>query len=105
LQSPQRPRMPDGAFFSILLGFSSVTTAGARQTVWYSSQNWMPFVEQPAGRNAHFVKCRQVKQIPPFFLAMASSTIGDDAEVDGKYCANIQNGKNGKCNKSKLLHF
>jgi len=87
LQLLQRPRMPDGAFFIIFSGFSSVTTAGARQIVWYSSQNWMPFVEQSAGRNAHFVKCRQVEQIPCFFLVMASSMLGDDADFGGKYCA------------------
>jgi len=47
----------------------------------------MPFVEQSAGRNAHFVKCRQVEQIPCFFLVMASSMLGDDADFGGKYCA------------------
>jgi hypothetical protein len=69
--------MSDGTCF-ILFGLSFDTTTGARQTVWYSSQNWMPFVEHSAGRNAHFVKCRQVKQIPCFFLIMTTSLLCDD---------------------------
>jgi DNA helicase TIP49 (TBP-interacting protein) len=66
--------MPDAVNFIVLLeDFLSVTTTGARQTVWYSSQYWMPSVEQSADRNTHRVKCAQVKQIPCLFLVMASS--------------------------------
>lgn len=87
MQSLQSPRMPDGVGFITFFGCSSVTTTGARQTVWYSSQNWMPPVKQSAVGNTHFVKCTQVKQIPCFFLVMASSLSGD-ADSNGKSYAN-----------------
>jgi hypothetical protein len=69
--------MPDGVCFIIISGFPLVTMAGARQTVWYSSQNWMPPVEQSAVGNAHRVKSTQLKQIPCFRLFMASSPTCD----------------------------